>query len=416
MKKLCMLILALAVVVGVGGAVAAEPDRDGEAVIREVYDAMDKQDWDRYYKQFSTFEQETLAIFLKDQIAKDEHLGLFNVTSVDLIDVKEFDLKDADTYTFLKIHSYLSRCEYIYGMSAKIRAFLITFDMGVIKECEFSRNGFDARMEFLVYEDGHWKSAGSTFAADALIEAMYPEESRSADVSMLLELIHLRYNYNFWGNMEGEIIYVGGAGFLPCKNFKNTGKSYTEGLFTDVDENLWYGKNHEAAVSKVYEMGIMEGVGENRFIPEGSLTVAEAIKMAAVVHKTFTNGNGEFNYGSPWYQVYVDYAVENHIITDGLFNDFDRKITRAEMARVFSHALPDGAYPGINTIESIPDVDRNTKYTEDIYLLYNAGVIIGNDKNKTFLPDALISRAEAAMLIVRVADPTQRIFSFVTEA
>ena len=44
-----------------------------------------------------------------------------------------------------------------------------------------------------------------------------------------------------------------------------------------------------------------------------------------------------------------------------------------------------------------------------IYKLYRAGILAGNDSAGTFLPNAPITRAEVATILVRMADPNARV-------
>ena len=75
---------------------------------------------------------------------------------------------------------------------------------------------------------------------------------------------------------------------------------------------------------------------------------------------------------------------------------------------IFSKALPYGEYKKINSISALPDVDGYTRYSNEIFQLYNAGIITGSDKNLTFKPETNISRAEVAAIIARIVKPENR--------
>ena len=55
--------------------------------------------------------------------------------------------------------------------------------------------------------------------------------------------------------------------------------------------------------------------------------------MADRVHGIFTDGESTLTNGTPWYQPYVDYALEKGIIQAEDFSDYTAKVTRAQMAR-----------------------------------------------------------------------------------
>jgi hypothetical protein len=185
-------------------------------------------------------------------------------------------------------------------------------------------------------------------------------------------------------------------------------RSYTSGQYTDVNENQWYGYNQQKAIANAFEYGLMQGSGAASFNPAGNMTLAEVVAVAARVRSIYDGGGGSFTQGSPWYQVYVDYAVMNGIIGGSDFSGYARTATRAEMAYIFSRCLPGAEFGGRNTVNSLPDVAKNDTYYESIVLLYRAGVITGSDASGTFNPGQSITRAEAAAIISRVILPDTR--------
>ena len=185
-------------------------------------------------------------------------------------------------------------------------------------------------------------------------------------------------------------------------------KTYTSGMFSDVNENQWYGFTQQKVVANAYEYGLMQGSG-NTFNPTGNMTIAEAITIAVRVHHIYNGGDGQFTQGSPWYQVYVDYAISNGIIGTGTLSDYNKAATRAEMAYIFSRSLPQGEFAEKNTVNSLPDVTGSTPYRDSIFMLYKAGVMAGSDSIGTFNPGSNITRAEASAIISREILPVTRI-------
>jgi hypothetical protein len=189
-------------------------------------------------------------------------------------------------------------------------------------------------------------------------------------------------------------------------------REYIPGQFTDVNEDAWYGFNdpNQKVIGRAYMYGLMEGNSSTTFNPTGNITIAEAVTVAARVHNIYNLGSGEFVQKSPWYQVYVDYAIVSGIIKAGDFTDADlgRPATRAEMAYIFSRALPEGEFMAQNTVNSLPDVNSGTPHYSAILMLYKAGVLAGNDDRGTLSPGSNITRAEAAAIISRVILPLTR--------
>lgn len=173
--------------------------------------------------------------------------------------------------------------------------------------------------------------------------------------------------------------------------------------FSDVPENAWYAADVEA----VQEYGIINGVGDNRFDPDGTLTIAEALTMAVRTNARH-NGTEVPAAEGAWYQGAVNYATENGMISGTEFADYNANATRAQMAYLFANALPESEYTAINDVTALPDVKEQTQYSDEIFLLYNAGILTGSDKYGTFKPNDTIIRAEAAAIINRVVDSSKR--------
>ena len=178
--------------------------------------------------------------------------------------------------------------------------------------------------------------------------------------------------------------------------------------FVDVPVSAWYAD----AVRDAWANGLIDGVNATHFEPDGSLTVAQAIKLAAALHQRIENGTVTLKNGSPWYRSYLEYAVEHGIIEESYLGysaaALNAPVQRAEFAHIlYGAAKP---YAAINEIgaNALPDVKTGDRYADEIYTLYRAGVLTGSDRSATFYPTSLIRRSEAAAILIRAFDEEAR--------
>lgn len=184
-------------------------------------------------------------------------------------------------------------------------------------------------------------------------------------------------------------------------------KTYAEN-FKDVPKGEWYHDN----VKTSYEYGFMVGINEEGtlFAPLADIKICDIIVMASRMHRIYETGKNDLIVsGEKWYDSFVSYAVENKIIADGDFDDYEAYATRGEMAYIFANALPEAEYDEKNEIAEIPDVSEDHKYYNEILKLYKAGITCGIDTHGTFVPDSNISRSQAAAIMTRVAVKNLRI-------
>ena len=112
-----------------------------------------------------------------------------------------------------------------------------------------------------------------------------------------------------------------------------------------------------------------------------------------------------------WYDVYVDYAIENGIIEKDKFSttEYKRNITRQEICDMFASAIPEEFFTPINDVKGIPDVHRDSKNSDVYLMLYRAGILLGADTEGNLCPDNDIRRSEIAAIVNRVALPESRV-------
>lgn len=200
----------------------------------------------------------------------------------------------------------------------------------------------------------------------------------------------------------GASAFAAGPGLNNFRK-KNT---YTPDRFSDINSTHWAYDN----VAMAYELGLIQGESESRFGTDGSLTIAATIALAARIHSIYNTGGESFVQGSPWYQCYVDYALENSLISTA-FKNYDQPVDRGTFAKILARALPASELKEINTVEkgAIPDVDLlYSDYADEVYLLYRSGIVTGKDSYGSFYPGSGILRSEASALVTRMVVPALR--------
>lgn len=178
--------------------------------------------------------------------------------------------------------------------------------------------------------------------------------------------------------------------------------------FNDVSETEWFYSDVYYAVEK----GLINGRSSTTYDPNGSITYAEAIKLAACMHQLYSTGSITLQNAAapePWYSSYVEYAQENGIIS-GSVSDYDAKISRAQFVAIFYKSMPSSQYTQKNTVadNAIPDVKTSDSYAKEIYAFYRAGILIGSDGAGTFYPGSSIKRSEVAAVVTRMYEADAR--------
>lgn len=174
--------------------------------------------------------------------------------------------------------------------------------------------------------------------------------------------------------------------------------------FTDVPANAWYAND----VASVQRYGIINGTGNGKFSPKGTLTLAQAITMVARTYAYINYETIPTGADSTWYAPYLRYAAENGLCAMGEFGtNYNGECSRFTMAKLFERVVPEETDYALNFVMSLPDVEYNT-YTFPVFHLYQLGVLTGSDKYGTFNPDQSITRAETAAILYRVLEPSVR--------
>jgi len=196
-----------------------------------------------------------------------------------------------------------------------------------------------------------------------------------------------------------------------------TEKYVYDNRFEDVQPSNWY----YYSVVRSFELGIINGVSQNRFDNSGTVTTAQAVTMVARLHSLYYRDTEEFPEGERWYTGAVQYAIENRIVGSGIWEYLGDNINRAKFFQIISDALPNEMMGHINYLPEgelapwtglpyglFPDLDADSIYAPAIYRLYQAGIVIGDSQGVRM--NDTITRAETATLLTRIAEESQRVF------
>ena len=179
--------------------------------------------------------------------------------------------------------------------------------------------------------------------------------------------------------------------------------------FTDVSKSDWF----YDSVKGAWQNFLIDGVTATTYQPKGTLTVAEAIKLASALHQLQNTGKVTLTNGTAnWYDSYVEYGIANGIL-DKSYADYTRAqmnapATRREFVHIFFAAMD--SYKAINSVadNAIPDVKLGDKCADEIYAFYRAGILTGSDKQGSFRPDSTIVRSEVAAILYRMFESSAR--------
>jgi len=176
--------------------------------------------------------------------------------------------------------------------------------------------------------------------------------------------------------------------------------------FKDMPKTHWAYES----VKQLEKEGIISGYADGNFKPNKTVTYGEFIKMAVIAvtgeDPGLFEGNGHWSIG------YYNAALDENFLTDEeIYSSMlPYEITREKMAYIIANSI--GSTLDKETRETIrkyiPDLDNSRDMQEEIITAYGAGIIGGYD-NGFFRPEGLLTRAESAVIIARLAENELRL-------
>lgn len=164
-------------------------------------------------------------------------------------------------------------------------------------------------------------------------------------------------------------------------------------IFKDVPNNMWY----FPAVDKLANSGLIQGLGDGIFNPEGTLTYAQFCQILAKAKNLPTGEKDGY-----WAYKAIESCIETGFVTsigEIYASVYDTPIRREAAIAAMYRAKEDQLTVIVNNDVSIPDLrDFSPIYAEEVINAYKYGITKGVDDKGTFLPKKSLTRAEICQL------------------
>ena len=164
--------------------------------------------------------------------------------------------------------------------------------------------------------------------------------------------------------------------------------------FDDVNKPAWY----YDAVMALAKGGLVAGMGNNLFAPEGPLTYAQFCQILARAKGLPTGAANDY-----WAFNAIESCLDAGYIQDRgpvTAENFDAVIPREAAVSAMYLAKKDTLTAGGTvTATDIPDYEEiSDVYKENVLAAYNSGITSGMDELKTFSPQGTLTRAQVCQL------------------
>lgn len=199
----------------------------------------------------------------------------------------------------------------------------------------------------------------------------------------------------------------GGGGIKPAapqvkREEVEQPQNITGEKFSDVNKNHW------AYHSIVYlaDLGVINGKGDETFAPDDTVKREEFVKILVLAKKlSLTSENIHFEDvpADSWFGAYVSTAVKNGIISGIGENRFGSGmgVTRQDAAVMLERSMKNMLSKSDKTENAFTDASQISDYAlEAVNTLYSNEIISGMGDG-SFMPEKMLTRAEAAQLIFK---------------
>lgn len=172
------------------------------------------------------------------------------------------------------------------------------------------------------------------------------------------------------------------------------------GNFTDLKDYIWA----QDAIDYLAEKGVIAGIGNNQFNPEGTVTREQLAKMIVLAFEKY-NGDAKNDFADVssdnWSATYIASAKANGLIKGVSENEFAplSAVTREDIAVILYRATLLAGKTYETKKENFTDFDDVSDYAKEA-VAYMAGTgIINGFEDGSFNPKSPATRAQTAKLI-----------------
>ncbi|WP_161496436.1 S-layer homology domain-containing protein [Clostridium thermosuccinogenes] len=169
--------------------------------------------------------------------------------------------------------------------------------------------------------------------------------------------------------------------------------------FTDISKH--WGRQE---IGKLTKLGILAGVGNNKFDPEGDMSVAAFLKVVVLTlgHKISQPVSGY------WAAPYIEQAKKDRLIDEKEYTDYNKPITREQAAKIiyraatlFRPAVENVGYVNVmrNRVKDYAKI--GDAYKDDFMKAYIMGYFV-LDNTALCNPKAKLTRAQACTIAIRL--------------
>lgn len=170
----------------------------------------------------------------------------------------------------------------------------------------------------------------------------------------------------------------------------------------------------ENDITYLYNAGLVSGVSEKAFAPDGVVNRAEFVTMLVramgIATDVYSINFSDVSPVDDWFAGYLGGAVNAGIIENSMhsFNP-TIKITRGEVAIMLKNAMDySNIEKSVKVCEFLDVAKDNSKLYEAVTAVSSIGIMVGKSEDE-FKPDETLTRAESAAIVKRISIASEKI-------